>query len=412
MNEPIILFVLLILSGVFSGSETALVTISLARAESLAREGRSGAQALLWLKKNTTQMLIAILIGNNLVNIASASMATIVATRWFGHMGPGIAVGVLTILILIFGEITPKSLATRYAERISLFISPALLLFLRLVFPLVWIFQHFTDWVHRRAGAESDPVVTEAELISMAEHGAKEGSIEQDEQQMIERIFAFDELTVQDVMTPRDQIFFLQSSRTVKDALPEIMEHSYSRVPLYDRTHDDITKVLYLRDVLEAVAAGNTDVTLGEISHDVKFVAQYQRIDELFTQLRRGKRHIVVVVDEHGVLQGIVTLEDLLEELVGEIYDESDTAPQSIKRLSENEIEIEGSMEVRVIEEYFNIELPGKPTDTVNFWLLNYSRHIPEAGDRFTINDLEVTVQEASRRRVARVLISRRTPAN
>ena len=144
MNEIAVLFILLILSGVFSGSETALVALSLARVEGLVKEGRGGAQALLRLKTNPTQMLITILIGNNLVNIASASMATVVATRWFGAMGPGLAVGVLTLLILIFGEITPKSMATRYAERISLFIAPPLLLLMRLIFPLVLLFQYQT----------------------------------------------------------------------------------------------------------------------------------------------------------------------------------------------------------------------------------------------------------------------------
>lgn len=407
MNEIVALFILLILSGLFSGSETALISISLARVEGLVREGRSGAQALLWLKRNTTQMLIAILIGNNLVNIASASMATVVATRWFGQLGPGIAVGVLTLLILVFGEITPKSLATSYAERISLFIARPLLFFLRAIYPLVWFFEKFTDWVHRRAGANADPMVTEAELISMAEHGAKEGSIDDDEQEMIERIFAFDELTVRDVMTPRDQLFSLESSRKVKDVLSEVLQQPYSRIPLYDRNPDDISKVLYLRDLLEAVAEGNLEAALSEISHDLEFVAQYQRIDELFAKLRHASSHITVVVDEHGVLRGIVTLEDLLEELVGEIYDESDTTPEGIKRLSENEIEVEGTMEVRVIEEFFDLELPGKPTDTVNYWILYHSKRIPEADDSFTINDLKVTVVKASKRRIERILITR-----
>jgi len=407
MNEPVALFILLILSGVFSGSETALVTISLGRAEGLAKEGRSGAQALLRLKQDPTRMLITILIGNNLVNIAAASLATVVATRLFGHLGPGLAVGVLTVLILIFGEITPKSMATRFAERISLFISPPLLGLMRLIFPLVWIFQQFTNWVHRRSGAKSDPLVTESELISMAGHGEKEGTIDQEEREMIERIFAFDALTVRDVMTPHDQVFSLDGACTVSEVLPEVMQGSYSRIPIFEDQPNEIIKVLHLRDLLEAAVQGKMDVSLKEISRDIEFVPQYQRIDELFSTLLRKKRHIAVVVDEYGVLRGIVTLEDLIEELVGEIYDESDTAPHAITRVSENEISVDGAMEVRVVEEFFDLELCGKPTDTVNFWILNHTERIPEADESFTIDGLAVTVEKASHRRIKRVVLSR-----
>jgi len=407
MNEPFALLILLVLSGVFSGSETALVTISLGRAEGLAKEGRNGAQALLRLKQDPTRMLITILIGNNLVNIAAASLATVVATRSFGHLGPGLAVGVLTVLILIFGEITPKSLATRYAERISLSIAPPLLGLMRLIFPFVWIFQQFTNWVHRHSGAKSDPLVTESELISMAGHGEKEGTIEREEREMIERVFAFGELTVRDVMTSHDQIFSLDGARTVADVLPEVMQGSHSRIPIFQGHPNEIVKVLHLRGILEAAVQSNTEVTLNEISHEIECVPQYQRIDELFATLCRKKRHIAMVVDEYGVLRGIVTLEDLIEELVGEIYDESDTAPHAISPVSEDEISVDGTMEVRIVEEFFNLELSGKPTDTVNFWILNHTERIPEIGEHFTIDGLGVTVEKASHRSINRVVLNK-----
>jgi len=407
MNEIAVLFILLILSGLFSGSETALVALSLARVEGLVKEGRSGALALLRLKKNPTQMLITILIGNNLVNIASASMATVVATRWFGAMGPGLAVGVLTLLILIFGEITPKSMATRYAERISLFIAPPLLLLMRLIFPLVLLFQYLTNLVHRLTGVESDPTVTESELIHMARHGAREGTIEHEERELIERVFTFSELTVADVMTPHDQVFALNGALTVADALPQVLDGSFSRVLVYDNEPDEIQKVFHLRDMLDVMSRGKLDVTLDEISKDVEFVPQNQRIDELFATLRGKKRHIAVAVDEFGVMRGIVTLEDLMEELFGEIYDESDLAPQAIKQVSEDEIVVSGTIELRSVEEFFDLELAGKPTDTVNFWILEDIERIPEAGETFTIEGLQVKVEQASPRVIKRVVIRR-----
>jgi CBS domain containing-hemolysin-like protein len=168
-------------------------------------------------------------------------------------MGPGIAVGVLTIVILIFGEITPKSLATRYSERISLFIAPFLYGLMRLIYPLVWLFSQFTTWIHEITGVHRDPMVTESELISMAGHGVEEGTIEYGERNMIERVFDFHNLRAGDVMTPRSHIFTLAGSLTVADALPEVKRWRYTRIPIFEEQQDEIRKVVYLRDILEAL---------------------------------------------------------------------------------------------------------------------------------------------------------------
>ena len=405
MIELFYLLLLLILSGVFSGSETALVALSIGRVEGLLREGRHGAQALYQLKKDPSRMLTTILIGNNLVNIAASVIATVVATRVFGSAGPGIAVGALTILILVFGEITPKSLATRYSERISLFIAPPLLAFMRLIYPAVWLFGHFTTWVHRFAGREGDPTVTESELISMLEYGEKEGTIEHDERKMIERVFEFNDLKARDVMTPHTGIFALDGSLTVREALPLVTQATYSRIPIYDTHRDRLRKVLYLRDLLSAIDSDRLDVPLTEIAHEPLYVSQYHAIDELFALMLREKRVFAIVVDEYGVVRGIVSLEDLLEELVGEIYDESDVAPLVETGADENELVVEGAAELRVVEDYFGLELPGKPTDTVSLWILNHTETIPQVGEVYVIDSLEVRIRKASPRSVDQVSI-------
>ena len=407
MVELFYLLLLLLLSGVFSGSETALVALSIGRVEGLVREGRHGATALYQLKRDPSRMLTTILIGNNLVNIAASVMATVIATRWFGSAGPGIAVGVLTILILVFGEITPKSLATRYSERISLFIAPLLLAFMRLIFPAVWLFGHFTAWVHRLSGSEGDPTVTESELISMLRHGEKEGTIEHDERKMIERVFEFNDLKVRDVMTPHTGIFALDGNLTVREALPLVTDATYSRIPIYDTHRDRLRKVLYLRDFLAAIASNRLDEPLAEIAHEPLYISQYQAIDELFAQMRREKRIFAIVVDEYGVVRGIASLEDLLEELVGEIYDESDVAPSVETGVDKNELVVEGMAELRVVEDYFGLDLPGKPTDTVSLWVLNQTETIPKAGDVFIIDGLEVRINEASPRCIDQVSVRR-----
>jgi len=407
MGELAALLFLLVLSGVFSGSETALVALSMARVEALARQGRAGATALHELKKDPSRMLTTILIGNNLVNIGASAMATVIATREFGHAGPGIAVGLLTLFILVFGEITPKSLATRYPERISLVVAMPLLLFMRLMYPLVWLFGKFTSFVHQLTGGQEEPTVTESELIGMLGHGVAEGEIHHAEREIIERVFEFNDLKVRDVMTPKGRIFSLDASLTVAVALPLVTGEPYSRVPLFTGQPDNIIRILYMRDLLKAIAEDRLEVTLDEIGHRPLFVSQYQAIDALFAMLRRRNRHMSVVVDEYGDVRGIVTLEDLLEELVGEIYDESDIMPHILKEVSGDEILVEGSAELRVVEEYFDLELPGKPTDTVSLWVLNHTESIPLPDEKFLIDGLEVTVLEASSRSINKLDIRR-----
>jgi CBS domain containing-hemolysin-like protein len=209
LSELLVLVALLILSGFFSGSETALTSLSQVRAEAFLKQGRLGAHSLNQLKSNTNRMLISILIGNNVVNIGASAMATVIATEMFGHLGPGLAVGVLTFLILVFGEITPKTFAARYAGRISLVVAPPLLWFTRLVLPLVWALERLTVFLQSRTRVDTDPTVTESELISLAEHGAEEGTIEPDEKEMITRIFAFTDLRARDVMIPARKVFIL-----------------------------------------------------------------------------------------------------------------------------------------------------------------------------------------------------------
>ena len=403
--ELSVLLVLLVFSGIFSGSETALIALSMARVEALVKEGRAGAKALHQLKKDPSRMLTTILVGNNLVNIGASALATVIATREFGSAGPGIAVGVLTLVILVFGEITPKSLATRFSERISLFVAFPLLLFMRLIYPLVWFFGKFTAWVHRLTGDQSDPTITESELIGMLGYGVDEGAIEHNERKIIERVFAFNDLKVRDVMTPKGKIFSLDEALTVAEALPLFAHEQYSRVPLFAGRNDNFTKVLYMRDLLRASADGQMEARLGSIAHNPLFVSQYQAIDDLFATLRRRNRVFSIVVDEYGDVRGIVTMEDLLEELVGEIYDESDVKPPEVGSNSGNEIVVEGSTELRVVEKFFDLELPGKPTDTVSLWILGFTEYIPSENETFTIDSLEVTIVKASDRSIDQVRI-------
>jgi CBS domain containing-hemolysin-like protein len=241
----------------------------------------------------------------------------------------------------------------------------------------------------------------------MADHGEKEGTIEHGERELIERVFAFNDLTVRDVMTPHSQVFALEGERTVKDALPEVMQQSYSRIPVFLGQPDEIRGVLFLRDVLQAQAEDRDGEKLKDIARETVFVSQYQPIDELFATLLRRKRHLAVVVDEFGTVRGIATLEDIMEELLGEIYDESDETTAEFTSMRDGAIRIDGTAEVRVVEQHFGIDLPGKPTDTISFWILSHAERIPRAGEEIITDGLRVIVEKASSRRIDQVTLER-----
>ncbi len=406
MIELSTMLVLLLLSGFFSGSETALTTLSMARVEAFVKEGRSGARALQELKTNTNRMLISILIGNNLVNIGASAMATVLATEIFGRLGPGLAVGVLTLVVLVFGEITPKTFAARYSGRISLLVAFPLLIFTRVSLPLVWILEKLTLYLQSLTKVATDPTVTESELISMAEYGAEEGTIERDDQEMIERIFAFNNLRAKDVMIPIHKVFTLDGNLTIGGALPQIAAHPYTRIPLHSGDSNTFKRVIYLRDVLKEVVKGHKKKLLKKVSHESPlFVPLNQPLEPLFSTLRGDERRLVMVVDEFGAAQGMFTLEDMLEELVGEIHDEIDKQHQ-IYEVRKGELIVKGTEELRTIEEHLSVYLSGKSTDTVNRWILDHVEHIPNSGEQFIIDGLEVLIKKASSRRIRKVCLT------
>ena len=405
MNDTLILTSLLFLSGAFSGSETALTAVTLARAEALRKEGQGGSKALLHLKQNSTSMLITLLIGNNLVNIGASAFATVVATQYLGALGPGVAVGVLTLLILVFGEITPKSLAIRHSVKVSLAVAPIVLLLLRILFPLVWVFEHLITLVHKVTDIKEAPTVTESELVHLLSFGTKEGTIEKAEAKIIERVFAFNDLVVADVMTSRHKMFTLNEEITIKEALPKIVEVGFSRIPIYSGSVENISHIVHWHDIATAIANNQINKPLKEIGIDPIFSPLNQPIDQLFADLKRQKRHLSIVVDEHGDLRGLATMENLLEELVGEIYDESDRKRSSGITSLDDGIEVDGGVELGLIKEFFTADLRGKNSDSVSRWIVNDIERIPRTSEQFEIDGLTVEIKQASGRRIHKVKI-------
>jgi len=316
MELKILLLIILIsLSGFFSGSEVALLSVTLIRVRTYLKEKRKGSGALSRLKARPRRMIITILIGNNVVNITAASLVAVITTDYFGSISLGIAAAALTLIILIFGEITPKTLASQYAGRISLFIARPIEVFGYVLYPLVI----FLDWL---AGA----------LERFVKFKKQHRVVEPAEQYIINRALAFSDITAHKIMIPLRDVFSLESSATIDDSLGKIIESGFSRIPLFEKNRDTIIGIAMVKDMARELVAKQGHKLLKEVAVLTTFVPENIRIDYLFKIFQKKRKHMAIVQDKDKKAVGIVTLEDLVEELVGEIVDESDVTSGNDKK--------------------------------------------------------------------------------
>lgn len=322
----LLLFVLLLLSGFFSGSETALVRIGKLRAKALLKRGVKGAETIDKLANEPEAVLTTVLIGNNLVNVAASAIATSIAIDFFGSYGVGIATGVMTFLILTFAEIMPKTVAVHQTEKFSIIISKPMEILSLLFKPLIKFFSIITGAFERLLGIKLHrrKLMTEEEVETMLDIGEEEGAIEEDEKEMMMGVLKLDAIKVKDIMRPKEDIVCLEVNQTVNSAFELIKKSGYSRIPLFERIKDNIVGILYAKDLLIKANANEGDISLKELMKSPYFVHVTKRVDDLLKEFQRGKFHIAIVVDEKGRTKGLVSLEDLLEVIVGSIYDEFD----------------------------------------------------------------------------------------
>jgi putative hemolysin len=409
VETVLVLVLLVVLSGVFSGAEIALFSVPLTRAKALAEEGRLGAEALHRLKSNPERLLVTILIGNNVVNIAAASVATYAATRAFGSAGVGIATGAMTLLILFFGEIIPKTFAASHALRISLLAAPAFLWLGRLALPVVLPFEAVSRLSLPKHAVL--PSVTESEIRALTQLGHQAGAIEAHERELIERAFALDSMRAWEVMTPRVEIFAWPARRRLAEIATELRDVPFSRIPVYGESLDEITGILHVRDAYQSLISGQRDVELAELAREPFYVPHSVPLVHLLGEFRARRIHMGVVVDEHGGTDGIITLEDILEELVGEIADELDVPEEPIVRVSRNEIVAEGGSDLREVNHFFNTRFPVLEHRTVNGLLLDAFGFVPGPGEALEAEGVRIEVLEASETQVRRVRMTRHSPS-
>lgn len=357
--EYIILIVTIILSAFFSGSEVAIVATSKIKAEQLVQKKERNAKILLKLKQKPNEALITILIGNNIMNVASSAIATKIAIQTFNNISLGIITGIMTLIILTFGEIIPKTFVNKNHKKIALMISPVILATYYLFYPIVKSFAYMSYALNKiMKNTQEDPLVTESEIKYLIQVGEKEGEINQNEKNIINKVFKLDDVTVSKIMTPANKIFSLDWNLTVEQATPLIIEHGYTRIPVHTATKNNIKGIITIQDVIGEIYKGNNEIKLKSIISPAYFVNKYKKLDETLKELQIRNYHVAIVLDNNKTVIGLLTVEDILEELVGEIFDEEDKLDSLIKQINQDEWVVKGKTFIRAINKKINLKLP------------------------------------------------------
>jgi len=396
-------FVCLGLSAFFSGAEIAFFSITETRLHTLAENGKKSAKLALRLRSNPQRLLSTILIGNNLVNISATTLTTLIAQRLFGIEAVAIATGILILFVLIFGEIVPKSLCQKHAETAVQIMAYPVYWFEKAFAPALFLLEPF---IMKMTGGRSLTLhfATEEELKIMLDAGDKAGVLETEEVKMIKNVFEFTDLTAEDVMTPRIYMFGLDGNETLEEAREELFKSKFSRIPVYDDDLDNITGILYRSHALKDLAQNQTTSLIKDIAKPALFIPASKPADDLLKQFQQEKRHIAIVVNEFGGVLGLVTAEDLLEEVVGEILDEGDLTEELIKRTGKNQILVDGRTEVRKINEFLKVELD-EEQNTISGLILDELGHIPGIGERVFTNNCHLIVRDADEKSIKSVQI-------
>ncbi|MBR1764909.1 MAG: HlyC/CorC family transporter [Ruminococcus sp.] len=403
---PLVIALLLAVSAVCSATETAFSSANRIRLKNLAAGGSRRAAKALDITENYDKALTAILIANNVVNIASSALATVFFTQRFGSGSVGLATLVMTVLVLIFGEILPKSLAKENSESFSIFMAPLLSVFMTVITPLIFIFSGINSLASKLFGSrKAQPSVTEEELKTIIEEIEDEGVLEEQESDLVRSALEFDEITISKVLVPRVSIIGVERSESSENIKELFIQTKFSRLPVYEGTIDSIVGVIHQADFFELYLSGGGDI--GEIMKPPVFFTENRRISDALRELQRAKQHMAVVVDEYGGTEGICTLEDIIEELVGEIYDESDDEDTSFVRLGENRYRVAANLSVMDLLD--RLELPEgtikTERTTVGGWIMELLERLPEPNEFIHSGRFDMTVRMADEQRIDSVII-------
>lgn len=401
----LILGILLILSGIFSSSETALTSMNIGKINRMKEKDEKGAITLFRLKRKISKILATILIGNNIVNIAATAILTqLIVEISNGEGSTLISTAIMTVLILIFGEITPKTYAAHQPEKAALKVGRFLEILSIIFKPILWILEKITNFIIRISGGKvvnNIPFVTEEDIKDLVDVGEEEGVLKEEARDMINSVFEIDDLDVGDVMVPRIDIVAVSVDSSIRKALDIIIKFGHSRIPVYKDSIDNIIGLLYAKDILLFLSKENIEnERIDKLIRPAYYVPETKKINVLLKELQKQKIHMAIVLDEYGGTEGLVTIEDILEEIVGDILDEYDNEEDLIEKLDENVYIVKAEISLEEINDIFNVDLPDEEFDSLGGYIFNTLGRLADQGDMVTYDKLIMTVIKTHKTRI------------
>lgn len=404
ISSIILIIFLLICSAYFSATETAFSSLNRTRLKTMAEKGNKRAKQTLELADKYDQLLSSILVGNNVVNIAMSSVATLIFVAAFPKYGASLSTLVITIVVLIFGEISPKSLAKENPEKLAMLSTPLLRIIIWILTPINFLFTQWKRLLNKLFKADTDRRMTQDELLMLVDEVSNDGSIDANEGDLLRSAIEFTDLDAEDILTHRVDLDAVPVTATKEEVARVFCETRFSRLPVYDGTIDNIVGVLHQKDFY--TGNGISDQPLTELMKEPIYVPESVKISDLLRVLQKHKSHIAVVSDEYGGTVGIVTMEDILEELVGDIWDEHDEVIETFHKLGDNSYTVLCSENLDELERFFDLELDSDCT-SISGWVLEQLRRIPEVGDSFDYGPLHITVTSTDSHRVMEIQVDR-----
>lgn len=405
--QIIILIIMLILSGFFSASETALLSLSKIRIRHMVEEEVKGAKLVEKLIENPDKFLGAVLLANNVVNIGSASLASAIAASFFGSNAVVISTVIMTMLVLLFGEIIPKNLAQQNSEKIALKVAKTITIIVKVCGPIIWVCNKISNAFIKILGGsvnKTEPFITEEEFKTMVVVGEEEGVLEEEEKELIYNVFEFGDLQVKDIMIQRLDIVGLNKDSTYEDILATLREDKFSRFPVFDKNIDDVVGILNVKDLV-LLGDSEEDFDINKFIREPFYTFEFKKITELLNEMRKTRNHIAVVLDEYGGTAGIVTIEDLIEELVGEIEDEYDHHENEIWKIKDNEYLVEGSIKLTHLSEEIGIEIESEEFDSLGGYIIGILGRIPKTNEEIVNENIKFIVEDIKKNRIIKVRI-------
>jgi CBS domain containing-hemolysin-like protein len=402
-----VVLVLIFLAGVLASAEVVVTRVSKVRAYHLQEEGRRGAASLVRIVDNPPPYLSVVLLLVLLLHLSGTTIATVVAVRAIGSIGEVVATAVMTILLFVLAEVTPKTFAVQHTDRVALRVSPLIVALTRLFGPLAKGLIKVANVIMPGKGLPEGPFVTEADIRAMADVATEEDQIEEEEKELIHSIFEFGDTVVREVMTPEPDIVAVEVAESLNAVQDLVIRHGFSRIPVYRGNMEDIVGVVYAKDVLRELRAGRSDRSLEDLARRARFVPESKKVTDLLKEMQQQKFHLALVVDEYGSLTGLVTLEDLLEEIVGEIVDEYDREDPNVEPAGNGKFRVNGRLPVDELNELLGVDLPQEDWDSVGGLMMGVLGRVPSQGQQVEVRGIRFTAEQVTGRRIGKVLVER-----